>query len=331
MKYLLIFLISCASSSEIKESSPREHQRFHPKELQLEKDVAEKFVIKEKPIKKEKPKKAKIKKKKKKVFQKKKVSSLYPENYPEIYKEYDKKYGSTWGEFDPSFLKEGEKIEMRVRYLGLGLGTIFMEIAPSVLVGEEEAYSFKAVLKTARFYRYIYELHDTLDAEVHKGEFLPIRYALVQRESKKEIDDIQFFDREKLMLYYRYRRFRKDKKTLVNRKDDLFIPKYSIDPFSLLYFVRGLPLETGRKFSFPVVTRNKLWIFRFSVGEKEVIKTIKGRREVYKVSADIGEEGSFIKKGQLNLWFDTEKGHMLWKMRVGTKIGSLYAEVIKSN
>ena len=250
-----------------------------------------------------------------------------PEDYPQEYIEFDKKYSNVWKKFDSSYISKDETIKMRVSYLGLGMGSMMMKSGKKVFVGDQEAFSFEARLKTAAFYSYIYELDDRLFAQVLTKEFLPLRYSLIQRESKKDIDDIQLFDREKKILYYRYRRYRKDKDTLTKKSEDIFIPKYSLDPFSLLYFVRGLPLAVGDKYEFPVVTRDKMWVFKFRVVASEEIDTIQGKKQALKIDADIEQEGAFIKKGQLSLWFGADPGHILWQFRVGTKIGSIYARV----
>lgn len=322
---LIFLLIACSHTA------PKNDHRKEV-DLNLEPEVQEQFVITKKvdTITRNNstpPNTTKTALPKKSKSITKKLESEYPDNFPEKYKEYDKTYQKIWESFNGAFLKKNERIVMKVSYLGLAIGEMELKSEPKVFVGDNEAYSFSAKLETADFYSYIYELDDHLSAQSLTESFLPLRYSLIQRESKKEIDDIQLFDRNKFLLYYRYKRYRKDKDTLTKKDEDIFIPKYAIDPFTLLYFVRGLPLAVGAEFSFPVVTRDKLWIFKMKVKEKEKISTIKGKREAYKVEAEIGEEGSFIKKGALNLWFDVAEGHILWQMRVGTKIGSLYSSV----
>lgn len=343
---LFLFLMSCAGN-EVKETQPSESEIQNKRQdLGLPQEVEEKFKItKKEPVKipkVEKPTGTKattapksvskpvvnkteiiVKEKSPEVTKKLEL----PDDYPEKYRNYDKIYKSVWAKFNPSYLAKKERIKMRVSYLGLGMGSMVMEAGERVLVGDKDAYTFKARLKTADFYSYIYELDDKLEAQVMTKEFLPLRYSLIQRESKKEIDDIQLFDREKYLLYYRYRRWRKDKKSLTKKNEDISIPKYALDPFSLLYFVRGLPLSIGQKYEFPVVTRDKLWLFKLHVVEQEEIKTINGKKMAYRIEAQIGEEGSFIKKGELNLWLGVDPGHILWQMKVGTKIGSLYTRV----
>lgn len=342
MRYLiyLILLVGCSHKPVKNDDSNIEKRR---NDLDISEELKEKFVITTEKPKTESPKasdkKAEAppksspnqvsKKSVKKPVQKAVVTKKteLPSDYPQNYKDFDKVYAQVWKKFDSSYLNKREKIEMRVSYLGLGMGSMTMNAGEKVFVGDKKAFSFEARLKTADFYSYIYELDDKLSAQIELNEFLPLRYSLIQRESKKEIDDIQLFDREKYLLYYRYRRWRKDKETLTKKSEDIFVPKYALDPFSLLYFVRGLPLSVGQKYEFPVVTRDKLWIFKLMVVDKEEIKTVNGKKMAYKVDAQIGEEGSFIKKGELNLWFGTDPAHILWQLRVGTKIGSLYARI----
>ena len=342
MRYLILFILvlGCSHKSVKNDDSNVQKKR---NDLDISEELKEKFVITtEKPnTNKESDQKVKApsptKKKETSPGSVKKTATSntvvtktkkdLPDDYPLEYKNFDKIYAQVWKKFDPSYLSQAETIEMRVSYLGLGMGSMTMKAGNKVFVGDKKAFSFEARLKTADFYSYIYELDDKLSAQIEENEFLPLRYSLIQRESKKEIDDIQLFDREKYLLYYRYRRWRKDKETLTKKSEDIFVPKYALDPFSLLYFVRGLPLSVGQKYEFPVVTRDKLWIFKLLVVGKEEIKTVNGKKMAYKVDAQIGEEGSFIKKGELNLWFGTDPAHILWQLRVGTKIGSLYARI----
>ena len=208
------------------------------------------------------------------IFKKTKVKkgrfpgALYPTWYPEQLKKYDRKSQEVWKSHKPRVFP-GEELILSVRYLGVVAGHVKIITKPMVKIDGKKAWSFKAILKSARFYDFIYSLNDSVETYVTKDDFLPIKYSLLQRETSQNVDDLQLFDQEDLQTYFWYKRIKRGKLKKDHRV--AFIPYYSQDSFSALFFTRGLPLQKGRIFEFPIITRAKIWLLKMTViGEEKI-------------------------------------------------------------
>src|SRR5690606_26329039 len=100
---------------------------------------------------------------------------------------------------------------------------------------------------------------------------------LVQRESKQDIDDLQLHDRDLLKTFWFYKR-KKEDGSIKEKKEEKFIPYFSVDPFSVLFFYQGLPLANGDVYEIPLINKGKILIFKSQVEGRETIKTSKGQR-----------------------------------------------------
>jgi hypothetical protein len=200
-------------------------------------------------------------------------------DYSEEFKGYDVKSKLVWDKFKPVFY-EGEQSIMSISYLGVTAGHITITSQNVVTLKNKLAYHYFARFKSNDSYRYFYWLDDKLDTYIEKNTFLPMKYSLTQREKKQNVDDLQLFDFDKLMTYHWYKRVKEGSNK--EEKIEKPIPRYAQDSFAALQLVRGLPLNKGDIYEFPVVTRGKIWLLKvevlgedlINVGDKEV-KAIK--------------------------------------------------------
>jgi hypothetical protein len=249
----------------------------------------------------------------------------YPSNYPEALKKYDKISLKTWSLSRPKIFL-GEKFTFRVAYLGITAGHIQMETLPIVEIGDREAYHFKAHMRSARYYSYIYKLDDSLESFASVGDFIPMKYVLLQRESGQKVDDVQLFDREELKTYHFYKRLKKGKtKELEIEKP---IPRFFQDSFSALHFVRGFPMNKGDLYEFPIVTRGKIWILKIKVEGKETIDVNGTDVLAFRLNAETRFPGVLEKKGDILFWYSADKDKKLLKFEAQVKIGAVRGELV---
>ncbi len=254
------------------------------------------------------------------------VQDVYPEGYPAEYIQYDKKSKDVWKKFKPFFFK-GEKTIMSVSYLGVVAGYITIDSKKVVNINNKDAYQFNARFKSREAYSYFYWLDDTLENFVEKDTFLPIKYTLIQREKRQNVDDLQLFDFEKLKTFTFYKRVKKD----ANKDEKLaeFIPRYAQDSFSALQFVRGLPLNKGDKYEFPVITRGKPWLLKVEVEGTEDIEVMEKEVSAIRIKAETHFPGVLKKSGDINFWYSNDEFRNLLKFRAQVKIGSINGEVVE--
>ncbi len=250
----------------------------------------------------------------------------YPKDFPKNLKDYDLKSKEVWPKFTP-LVFPGEKFTFRIGYLGLTAGHIKIETLPIVKIGGKEAFHFKAQMRSARYYSYIYSIDDSVESYVHTDGFMPLKYVLLQRESAQTVDDLQLFDSEKLKTYHFYKRFKKGKHKNVELEKP--IPRFFQDSFSALFFVRGLPLVKGDLYEFPVVTRGKIWIIKMKSDGIESLKVRGKWIDAIRVDAETRFPGVLEKKGDIRFWYSNDKKRRLLKFQADVKIGSIKGDLVE--
>lgn len=251
--------------------------------------------------------------------------STYPEGYPEDYKNYDLKSKSVWAKFKPAFYS-GEQSVMAITYLGVTAGYITISSKGLAKIKDKTVYHYYARFKSSDAYRYFYWLDDYIESFVEKDTFLPLKYQLIQREKKQNVDDLQLFDFDKMMTYHWFKKV-KDGQTK-NEKIDKPIPRYAQDSFSALQFVRGLPLIKGDVYELPVVTRGKIWLLKVMVDGPETTSVDGNNVKAIKIRAETHFPGVLKKSGDIIFWYGIESERKLLKFQAKVKIGSIYGELV---
>lgn len=255
-----------------------------------------------------------------------KAEFQYPEGYPELFKKYDLKSKQIWSQFRPVFYK-GEQSIMDINYMGVTAGYITIMSKGIFKLNNRLAYDFYARFKSKDSYKYFYWLDDYIESFVDKETFLPIKYTLIQREKKQNVDDLQLFDLNKLKNYSWYKRVKEGANK--DEKKETFIPMYLQDSFSALQFVRGLPLKKGDLYEFPVATRGTAWILKIEVVDEEKITIMDKEIQAIKIKAETHFPGVLKKSGDINFWYSADEFRKLLKFQAKVKIGSLYGELIE--
>ena len=120
--------------------------------------------------------------------------------------------------------------------------------------------------------------------------------------------------------------FYKQKKSdgsIKNKQKNAFIPFYSIDPFSILFFYQGLPLKNGDTFEIPIINKSKILVLKSQVEGREEIETEKGKKRAIRVHATTQYTGETLKSGDLYFWFSDDSRRILLKAQAKIKIGSV--------
>lgn len=354
MKFLLfILLVSCSWNHKDFEKSLTEEVKVSEPKVEVDSSLLEKFEVQDevpsasattasaKTTKKEnattpvvktkKETKASSSKKEESALTEKKVEASTnqktrkPEDYPKELEVINKKASEVWKLYQPNHLAD-EKVFLNINYLGMTVGKIMFTNNGKKLMNDKEVWHLHARFKSAPFYSRIYELDDTIDTFVTTDEFISTRYSLIQRESKQDIDDLQLHDRDQLKTFWFYKRKTKDKTREKNESG--YIPYYSLDPFSVVFFYQGLPLKNGDIYEIPLINKTKILIFKSVVEGREEIRTSRGRKKAIRVHATTQYTGDHLKSGELYFWFSDDERRTLLKAQAKIKIGSVTAEIV---
>ena len=255
------------------------------------------------------------------------VSKKLPVDYPEELLAINKKAEAVWKNYVPNHFVD-EKVYLDIHYLGMTVGKIMVTNRGKKFIHGKEVWHFHARFKSAPFYSSIYELDDTVDTYITTDQFLSLRYSLIQRESKQDVDDLQLNDREQMKTFWFYKQKKSDG-TLRNKEKNAFIPHFSIDPFSVLFFYQGLPMKNGDVYEIPIINKSKILILKSEVEGREKIDTeIKNNVNAIRVHATTKYTGETLKDGDLYFWFTDDEKRTLIKAQAKIKIGSVTADIV---
>lgn len=254
--------------------------------------------------------------------------SKLPKDYPDDLLKINAEAEKVWKSYKPNHFV-GEKVFLDIHYLGMTVGKILATNRGKKLINGKEVWHFHSRFKSAPFYSKIYELDDTVDTYVTTDQFLSTRFSLIQRESKQDIDDLQLHDRDQMKTFWFYKQVKSDK-SVKNKEKEGFIPYFSIDPFSVLFFFQGLPLKTGDVYNIPIINKGKILILKSEVEGREEINTEIGKNiKAIRVHATTRYTGETLKDGDLYFWFSDDKYHKLLKAQAKIKIGSVTGDIVE--
>ncbi|HEY6826514.1 MAG TPA: DUF3108 domain-containing protein [Gemmatimonadaceae bacterium] len=100
-----------------------------------------------------------------------------------------------------------------------------------------------------------------------------------------------------------------------------------LDEGSFIYFMRSVPLEVGKTYSFDRYyhpDRNPVVIY---VDRKEHIKVPAGEFDAVVVKPTIKSKGLFSENGQAEVWFSDDSAHTLLRLKSKLPVGTLYLEL----
>jgi hypothetical protein len=254
------------------------------------------------------------------------VQKLPPKDYPAELIQMNERARRVWDQYKPNHFID-QKVYLDIHYLGMTVGKIMVMNKGKKMINGKEVWHFHARFKSAPFYSNIYELDDTVDTYVTTDKFLSIRYSLIQRESKQNVDDLQLIDRDQFKTYWFYHQ-KKTNGPVKDKKKDEFIPYFSVDPFSVVFFYQGLPLKNGDIYEIPIVNKAKLLILKSEVEGRETIQTEGGQRKAIRVHATTKYTGETLKSGDLHFWFSDDDKRVLLKARAKIKIGSVTGDIV---
>lgn len=252
---------------------------------------------------------------------------VLPKDYPADFKALNQHAETTWKSFKPN-LNQNRKSYLDIRYLGMTVGKIMFTNLGKKIINNKEVWHFHARFKSAPFYSRIYELDDTVDTYVTTDEFLSIRYSVVQRESKMDVDDLQLHDRDKLKTFWFFKQKNSDG-SVKNKNKESYIPYFSIDPFSVLFFFQGLPLKDGDRFDIPLINKGKVSVLKSVVEGRERIETANGAKQAIRVHSTSKYKGEHLKSGDMYLWFSDDEQRLLLKVKAKIKIGTITADFVE--
>lgn len=262
-----------------------------------------------------------------------KTKTKWPEGYPEQLIKVSEDAKTTWNAFHYLDNYENETKVFVIKFWGITMGHLTIENRGTKIIKGKKVYNLYGNLKSASYFSFIYELDDYIETYVDADTFVPLRYSVIQRESRQNVDDLQLFDHEKLKTFTWYKKVKKNRNK--DEKKQSFVPKLFQDPYSTISFVRGLEMSPGKEYAFPVVNRTKIWIFQLKVEGIETVELDDGNVKAWHLSAKMRKLNSkkVDKDGKPfwysgDAWYADDATRRLVKFKASTKIGAVEGKII---
>jgi hypothetical protein len=321
-KWAIILIISSSCSTNVGQIFKEEPEKkeTHEASPEIAPEIAESYKIQEPGSEK--------KITKKKGSSKKAKHEILPEEIAKLYEPIDKSSEEVWKSFTP-YLTNEEEIVMKVAFFGVTVGFMKISVAPMVEIKNTKAYHLIVRLKSADFYSFIYSLDNVVESFIDEKKIIPLKYILVQRESKQRVDDFQIFDSEKRQTFSWYKREKLSTGEIQKKDESGYLTKYFQDSLSALFFTRGLKFEPGKVIEFPLVNKGKTLIVKLKVLGIEDLKVMGKFQKAYKIEASSYPIQGEKKDEYVLFWYSQDPEQRLLKFSAKVKFGNVSGEIVE--
>ena len=201
----------------------------------------------------------------------------------------------------------GERLVYDVKFSAVKVGSGFMEAVGYESVRGINALHVRFVVKGGTFF---YKVNDVLESWVDTTRFVSLRHKQDLSEGSK--------DRERNFEFFPDRRmFSQDGKPEEPGVAD------PLDDGSFLYFVRRVPLETGRTYEFNRYFRPDRNPVKIIVLRRERIRVPAGQFNAVVIQPIIKSKGLFSEGGKAQVWLSDDSARVMLQMKSSLPIGSL--------
>jgi hypothetical protein len=222
----------------------------------------------------------------------------------------------------------GEKLTYEFTYLGIPGGDFTLEVLPYKIVNDRKVYHVRGIAQSSGFLNMFYRVNDMLESFFDYDGVFSYRFHLVLDESKQTRDALELYDYDKRQTYY-WNRWNHSTSGYLETKEYGTIEPLAQDSISSLYYVRTVPLPTGKVFSFPVISEGKTWEAVVTVVRREMLDTVLGKIPTVVLKPETKFQGVLQKKGDNYMWLTDDERHILVRVEAHVKIGTFVGKLKK--
>lgn len=194
----------------------------------------------------------------------------------------------------------GERAEYEVRFGGVGMGRGHMEVIGAETVRGRETLHTRFHIRGGPFF---FKVDDRLESWIDPRTMTSLRFRQELNEGSRERERTFEFFPDRAM----YREVGKD-------ADQPSVPD-PLDDASFLYFVRTVPLETGREYAFNryfIPDRNPV---RVKVLRRERVRVPAGDFDAVVLQPIITARGIFSESGRAEIWLSDDDRRIMLQMK----------------
>lgn len=202
----------------------------------------------------------------------------------------------------------GDRLTYEVTLLGFKIGTQTDVVIGKEIINGKETYHIRSEIKSNPFFSKFYYLSEQIDTWVETSTLLPVRV-------------IKNIDRKKYHKYYAFSIDHTNRKATIlskhrNTTKTINILPNTLDPLSLIYYLRNQDLKIGNSYTLAVLTTDEAKQVKVDIVKEEVILTPLGKYMTLKAKQS---------NSDVIVWFTKDKRHIPVKIEINTKVGRLKA------
>lgn len=209
--------------------------------------------------------------------------------------------------------KIGEELTYTARFNVIPAGKAYLQVVDSTRIGDHLTYHVRFKAKTGSLADRIYKIRDQIDSWLDVEKLF----------AHKQIKSIREGDyRKRIQTTFNY-----EKGFAVTNDDSLAIDGIIYDPYSLLYYLRTIPLKVGDTHSFQAFEKKKMIDFQIKVYGKETIPVPVGTFTCFVVKPFREGEKLFKNQGDMKIWFSDDANRLPVQIQIKLKYGSMLLQL----
>jgi uncharacterized protein DUF3108 len=206
-----------------------------------------------------------------------------------------------------SAFAKGETLDYNLTWLKVTGGTARMTIQPS---GDDRYRITSTAHSSPRFSRF-FRVRDQIETFAARSDFSTLRYVKRLNEDGDTIEEVTTVDDG---IATRTRK--KVKKVPV--------PRPVFDPISVIFYLRGLDLGTGKTHELTLIADGKVYTVHVRVVRRETLQTPAGKFATVMVEPQMISAG-VPRAERLFIWYSDDERRLPVRIRTEVKVGAITA------
>ncbi|HST07467.1 MAG TPA: DUF3108 domain-containing protein [Gemmatimonadaceae bacterium] len=204
----------------------------------------------------------------------------------------------------------GERMEYEVRFGALRVGNAHMEVVALDNIRGRQAWHTAFWVQGGNF---LYRVNDVYESWMDAETLSSLRFVQELEEGGKDTERRFEIYPERAIFIQTSKKPAKEEKSVSQPLDD----------GSFLYFLRTIPLEVGKTYSFDRYFRPDRNPVQIKVLRREKVKVPAGTFDAIVVQPVIKTKGIFSENGHAEVWLSDDERHIMLQLKSALKFGSL--------
>ncbi len=212
----------------------------------------------------------------------------------------------------------GERLSFHGRWLGIPVGSGWVEVKGIVEVEGRRAYEIHAEGRSNDVLSTFYPIHDVVRSYLDVETLQPLRFEKRQREGHYRADEVVTFDYGSSKATYR---------SLLNHSvKEIDLPPMVQDIISALYWFRAQPVQPNQELSLDLYTDEKIYQTQIHVKQPILLELLKrGTFPCLIVEPKASFKGLLVKRGRMWAYLTADEHRLPLLVKATTPWGPMTA------